>query len=79
MKKENDLSMKFKQLLVLIGLTIFAAIVLAACAGAEGPAGPAGSVGPAGPQGEPGPAASAADLTCTECHNDTTLIWSKEA
>ncbi len=21
----------------------------------------------------------AADLTCTECHNDTTLIWSKEA
>jgi hypothetical protein len=22
---------------------------------------------------------SAADLSCTECHNDTTLIWSKEA
>jgi hypothetical protein len=28
-----------------------------------------------GPAGE----VVAADLTCTECHNDTTLIWSKEA
>ena len=54
------------------------ALALAACAGAEGPAGPQGPAGPAGP---PGPAAevSAADLSCTECHNDTTLIVSKEA
>jgi len=57
--------------LALIG----AAIALAACA-AEGPPGPAGPAGPAGP---PGPVAAAADLTCTECHNDTTLIVSKEA
>jgi hypothetical protein len=53
-----------------------AALALAACAGPEGPAGPAGPAGPPGPAGEP---AAATDLTCTECHNDTTLIWSKEA
>jgi hypothetical protein len=49
-------------------------------AGPEGPAGPAGPEGPAGPQGEPGPAAEAAavDLTCMECHNDTTLLTGKE-
>jgi hypothetical protein len=57
-------------------------LALAACAGAEGPAGPpgpAGPAGPAGPQGPAGGAAAAADLSCTECHNDTTLIVSKEA
>jgi hypothetical protein len=53
-----------------------AALLLGACAGAEGPSGPEGPAGPAGPAGE---AASAADLTCTECHNDTTLLISKEA
>jgi hypothetical protein len=54
------------------------AFAVASCAGAEGPAGPAGAEGPAGP---PGPASevSAADLSCVECHNDTTLIVSKEA
>lgn len=60
------------------------ALALAGCAGDAGPAGPAGATGPAGPQGPPGPAGSAAeldvaDLSCTECHNDTTIIWSKEA
>ena len=64
-----------RMLIVTLALAA-AALVLAACAGAEGPAGPAGPEGPAGPPGE---AASAADLTCTECHNDTTLIVSKEA
>jgi hypothetical protein len=59
-------------------------------AGSQGPAGPqgqAGPQGPAGPQGETGPAGppgdvaeiTAAELTCTECHNDTTLIVSKQA
>ena len=46
------------------------ALALASCAGAEGPA---------GAQGAPGQAPSASELTCTECHNDTTLIVSKEA
>ncbi|MDH3247590.1 MAG: hypothetical protein OEQ47_01405 [Acidimicrobiia bacterium] len=60
------------------------ALALASCAGDAGPAGPAGATGPAGPQGPPGPAGSAAELdvanlSCTECHNDTTIIWSKEA
>lgn len=53
-------------------------------AGPAGEAGPAGPAGPAGAAGEAGPAGSvaevmAAELTCTECHNETTLIWSKEA
>jgi hypothetical protein len=49
-------------------------------AGPVGPAGPEGPEGPAGPHGEPGPAgeAMAAELTCSECHNDTTLITGKE-
>ena len=52
--------------------------------GSAGPQGPAGPAGPAGQTGPAGPAGSTADvvaseLTCTECHNDTTLIWSKEA
>ncbi len=65
-------------MLVIAGVLIIAAVVLTACATA-GPEGPAGPAGPAGPQGEPGPAAPAADLTCTECHNDTSLISGKKA
>ena len=62
---------------LILGLALVGtALALGACAGTEGPPGPAGPAGPAGPSGE---AASAADLTCTECHNDTTLIVSKEA
>jgi len=68
------------------------ALVLSACAGAEGPqgpegaAGPEGAVGPAGPagadgaegaQGEAGAAGEMAELTCTECHNDTTELSGK--
>jgi hypothetical protein len=82
--------MKNKHLMIVLFLLI-AAMALAACAGTEGPAGPegpqgpAGPAGPAGPEGPPGPegatgaAAEMGDLTCTECHNDTTLIVSKEA
>ncbi len=62
--------------LAILALLLAGALALGACAAQPGPTGPAGPQGPAGP---PGPAASAADLTCTECHNDTTLIVSKEA
>jgi hypothetical protein len=67
--------------LIITGLMI----ALAACAGAEGPQGPAGPAGPPGPEGPAGPAGEAAegpmvaDLSCTECHNDTTLISAKHA
>jgi hypothetical protein len=59
------------------------ALVVAACtgpAGPIGPEGPAGPAGPAGPQGEAGAAATmtAADLTCTQCHNDGSTITGKE-
>jgi Cytochrome c3 len=64
--------------LVIFALVLGGALVLGACA-AQGPAGPAGPQGPAGPAGPPGQPVAAADLTCTECHNDTTLIVSKEA
>ena len=62
--------------LVILASSLAGAVILAACAAQPGPAGPAGPAGPPGPQGQ---AASAADLSCTECHNDTTLIVSKEA
>ncbi|MDO8755010.1 MAG: cytochrome c3 family protein [Anaerolineales bacterium] len=70
--------MKFnKKFVLIVGALIVAAFVLAACG--TGPEGAAGPAGPAGPQGEAGPAPAAADLACTECHNDTTLIVSKDA
>src|SRR3989304_6683357 len=62
--------------LAILALSLGGAVLLAACAAQPGPAARAGPRGPAGPQGE---AAAAADLTCIECHNDTTLIVSKEA
>jgi hypothetical protein len=62
--------------LVILTLSLAGAVILGACAAQPGPPGPPGPAGPAGPQGE---AAAAADLSCTECHNDTTLIWSKES
>jgi len=65
--------------LLLISVAVFFVLILAACAGEPGPAGPAGGQGAAGAQGEPGPAAVNTDLTCTECHNDSTLIFSKQA
>jgi hypothetical protein len=57
-----------KSLVLLVGILLVVVFALAACAGAPGtPAGPAGA------------APKAAELSCTQCHNDTTLIWSKEA
>lgn len=54
--------------------------VVALLAGCAGAAGPPGEEGPPGPQGEPGPPGemvSAEDLTCTDCHTDTSLITGK--
>ncbi len=69
--------MSIKKIVLLAGTLIIALFFLAACAGATGPAGPAGPAGPIGPAGPAGPAGTnptAADLTCTQCHNNTTLI-----
>jgi len=47
--------------------------------GPPGPEGPAGPPGPAGPAGEAGAAGGVAGgITCSECHNDTTLITGKQ-
>lgn len=69
--------MKLNKMLVFVGVLIIASAALAACG--AGPQGPEGPAGPAGPQGEPGPAAVSADLSCTECHNDTAIISGKRA
>ncbi len=70
--------------LSLIGLVVFSGLILAACTGQVGPPGPPGPQGPAGPAGPAGEAGSSAevmatDLSCTECHNDSTLITGKKA
>lgn len=72
-----------RETIVALGVLLLGAVLVAACAGgegAQGPPGPQGPEGPAGPQGPPGAAAdmAAADLSCTECHNDSTLITSKQ-
>ena len=60
-------------------------LTLAACAGDAGEQGPAGPAGPAGPQGVAGPAGADApalevtDLSCADCHNETTLLLSVQA
>lgn len=70
--------MNFKKMLVLVGILIVAAAFITAC-GTPGPQGPQGETGAQGPQGEPGPAMTVEDLTCTECHNDTSIISGKKA
>jgi len=72
--------------LLRVSLLFGAVLLLGACSstGDPGPAGATGSAGPAGAAGAAGPAGPAAaldvaDLTCTECHDDTTLIVSKQA
>ena len=69
-----------------IGMLITLVIAVVGCSGAEGsvgpagPAGPAGTAGAAGAAGPAGPAGSAVTVgaaTCSDCHNDTTLILSK--
>lgn len=71
--------MSSKKMLVLLGTMIVVAVLITACAGPQGPKGDKGDPGPAGPAGPAGESVSATGLSCTECHNDTTLIWSKEA
>jgi hypothetical protein len=70
--------MSMKKLLVLLGTLIIASVFIAACAGPQGEPGPAGPPGPAGAQGPAGAVPAASELSCTECHNDTTIIVSKE-
>jgi hypothetical protein len=72
--------MSNKKMLLLVGVLMAAALVLSACAGpagSEGPAGPAGPAGAVGPAGADGAPAMAADLTCSECHDDGGLLAGK--
>jgi hypothetical protein len=71
--------MSTKRMLVLFGMLILSAVLFTACAGSPGPVGPAGPEGPAGPAGPAGEVPSMADLTCTECHNDTAIITRHKA
>ena len=70
--------MSIKKILLLVVVLVTAAFVLSACAGPAGSVGPAGPAGPVGPAGPAGTAPTAAELTCTQCHNNTTLIDSKQ-
>jgi hypothetical protein len=75
-KKEN-VQMSIRKTIILASTLIVGLFFLAACAGPVGPAGPAGPAGPIGPAGPAGATAAplkATDLSCTQCHNDTTLI-----
>jgi hypothetical protein len=69
----------YSRKMLLFGLLILLALALAGCAGQAGEPGPAGAAGAAGAQGPAGAALSVADLACTECHNDTTVIAGKAA
>jgi hypothetical protein len=73
--------MNVKKLALTAGMSLallLALVIIAGCAGPAGPAGPTGPAGPAGPAGSAGQSATTADLTCTQCHNDTTLIAGKQ-
>jgi len=75
--------------LLIISLAMFFVLIFTACAGEPGPggqSGPQGPAGPAGPAGSDGAAGRAGsdaevmatDLSCTECHDDTSLITGKK-
>jgi len=76
--------MSIKKAIVLASVLVVGLFFLAACAGPAGqvgqagPAGPVGPAGPAGPAGTNGTNPTAADLTCTQCHNGTDLFFSKQ-
>ena len=53
-------------------------VFIAGCQGAVGPTGPAGLAGPAGPAGTAGLTGSGGTAECSDCHNDTTLIKSRQ-
>ena len=68
--------------IILPGLFILIALLMLGCAGPmgeEGDPGPAGPPGPEGPVGPAGESATVFDLTCIECHNETTIITGKRA
>src|SRR6186997_2740506 len=75
--------MSTKKMLVLLALLVAVTVIFTACAGPQGEPGPAGPAGPEGPAGPAGPTAESAsvaatDLTCTQCHHDTSLVSGKE-
>jgi hypothetical protein len=76
--------MSMKKTIILASTLIVGLFFLAACAGPAGQPGPAGPAGPIGPAGPAGPAGTngtnpvAADLTCTQCHNNSGLIEGKK-
>ncbi len=72
MRRQRPHSLQVPMILMVVA----ALIAVAACTGEAGPEGPEGPSGPPGPPGEP---ATMADLTCTECHNEGTLLVSKQA
>ena len=49
-------------------------VVSTGLVGCEGDAGPEGPAGPAGPEGPQGPAGEDALNTCSDCHNDDTVL-----
>ena len=66
--------MSIKKSVLLAGILLVLAIFAVACAGPEGAVGPAG---PEGPQGPAGPMPSASELTCTQCHNNSSALTAK--
>jgi hypothetical protein len=69
--------MSIKRMLVLAAVLVVAMFALASCAGPQGAVGPAGPAGPTGPQGPAGEAPKAADLSCTQCHNNSGILEGK--
>ena len=80
-----------RKLVVFIGSVFIVTILLAACAGSQGPQGPVGPAGPAGPEGpagpvgetgpkgEPGPTGAeyVGDQLCSGCHFDLSQVYLK--
>jgi hypothetical protein len=68
-----------------LAMCAFAFAFVTGCEGPEGPIGPKGDTGaggPAGPQGPTGPqgpAGADANESCTQCHNDNTLVLNAKA
>ena len=52
--------------------------LLTACEGPQGPAGEMGATGPTGAAGPQGPAGQDANENCVECHDNSTLILSRQ-
>ena len=74
--------MLIKKILIFMGIMLLSLVLITACAaqGEPGPQGDTGSTGDTGPQGDPGPAVEVvpSDLSCTECHDDSTMITGKK-